>query len=231
MSKKYAGTRRVDSTIADDPILAEQVYADTWAKIRADIARAGMCPNIVKRQTTYQRFMVSDPDGTRTWIDEHRIPPSELSDDIPRAEIWHFTVTCEPADFVAVVADTKEAAESFGREYFGPDVRIDPLLLPTDLTKLYGHQGTPCVVVPGTTEILWHRNLDYHARCGRIVMLDADRLPTSGTEPERELSGQPESAPEQPESVSTPAQVWVKKPSARKPAQKAPESADGAGAG
>lgn len=124
-------------------------------------------------------------------ITEREVSPGEwcTEDDdsairnLPNRQVMQFVVPCEPLYIVAMLTDDAQKATEYALKRW-PDKNLRVIAL-TDrmlLGRLYGHQGVPLVMVPGTQRLLWHRDVAFHARCGRVVPLP-EETPSAALSP------------------------------------------------
>lgn len=164
-------TLRVALPQGADGDVERDIDTQAMKKMREHAANNCMRINDIQRDVSYERQ--TEKDGKSVWTPETSIPPDSLTDELPRRTCWTYTVQCVPAERVAVLANSVEDAVRFANDFWkGKSLEVIALTEARVLAKLFYHQGTPYVVVPGTDSLHWHSQLAYHVRCGRIVPVD-----------------------------------------------------------
>ena len=144
--------------------IVDTLRKEALRNIRVQAASAVMRPMHVECQIVKEREV--NPGEWRTEDDDSAIR------ELPARDVLRFVVPCEHSDVVAVLADSpQEAMEYAVQRWPEKNVRVIAISDRTSLGRLYGHQGVPLVMAPGTQRLLWHRDVAYHERCGRVVPL------------------------------------------------------------
>ena len=152
----------IPSDATDETI--DIIRTEAMKAIKLQAASAVMRPMHVECQIVKEREV--NPGEWRTEDDDSAIRG------LPARNVLRFVVPCEHSDVVAVLADSpQEAMEYAVQRWPEKNVRVIAISDRTSLGRLYGHQGVPLVMAPGTQRLLWHRDVAYHERCGRVVPL------------------------------------------------------------
>jgi len=142
-------------------------------RIKQALARQGKISIGITRHSTYQLLVNAEWISTDDLSNNDLAALAEVSWS-PKRETWHYVVETCMAYVVAVVADTAQKAKTYAMHVW-PELpatlRVIAIIDRSDLTKLYGHQGVPLVVDPSATPLVWHREVQYHVRCGRVTVV------------------------------------------------------------
>lgn len=160
---------------ADSDEQAQLAYA-TRMKANVLAARRGMLIDNVTAKITHE-VQVKDSDDKFLWreADVAALGKMTIPDNAEYRDVWYFTFPCVESPVIAVLADTVDAATEYAKLVWPEtDARLIAVTDRVSLSRLYGHQGTPFVVAPNTTAMIWHRDINYHVVCGRIIQFDPD---------------------------------------------------------
>lgn len=158
------------------PEMRDGIMRDAITKLHCEVAKNAM--RVATEIECVSRFEYDVPRADENdetsggWVAEDLLAPSDR-EGLDRREVISMSAVCEPVDTVAVLADgVSEATEYAEDRWHGKNVRVIALTDRVSLARLYGHQRVPFSIAPGTTKLMWHREIAHHTRAGRLVLID-----------------------------------------------------------